>query len=86
MLREFGGNRRCEPRNATDADGPVVLAESLGVELAHHTKDAIVEKTPIATGNSRLGGSEYLSQAAEGRTGVDVKCVNDSSVQFIDCD
>ena len=45
-----------------------------------HTKDAIVEKTPIATGNSRLGGSEYLSQAAEGRTGVDIKRVNDSLI------
>jgi hypothetical protein len=55
MLREFGGDGRCGPRSATDADGPVVLAEPLGVELAHHTENAIVEQTSIATGNSRLG-------------------------------
>ena len=39
MLREFGGDGRGGPRSTTDADGPVVLAEPLGVELAddaHH--------------------------------------------------
>jgi hypothetical protein len=80
MLRKFGGDGRCGPRSATDADGPVGLPEPLGVELAHDTKNAIVEQTPVATGNSRLGGAEDLSQAAERRSGVNVECVNDSLV------
>ena len=86
MLREFGGDGRCGSRSATDADGPVVLAEPLGVELAHHTENATVEQTPVATGDGRLGGSEDLSQAAERRSGVEVKRVNDSSVQKIKAD
>ena len=80
LLRKFGGDRRCRTRPATDADDPVVLAEPLGIELAHYTKNAIVEQTPVATGNSRLGGSEDLSQAAERRSGVDIKRVNDSLI------
>ena len=86
MLGKFGSDGRCGARGATDADGPVVLAEPLGVELAHHTKNAIVEQTPVATGDSRLGGSEDLSQAAERCSRVEVKRVNDSSVQDIKVD
>jgi hypothetical protein len=80
MLREFGGDGRCGPRSATDADGPVELAEPLGVELADNTKDATVEQTPVAPGDGRLGGSEDLSQATKRRSGVDVERLNDSSV------
>jgi hypothetical protein len=43
MFRELGGDGRCGPRSATDADGPVKLAEPLGVELADNTQDASVE-------------------------------------------
>ena len=86
MLRQFGGDGRCGPRSTADADGPVVLAEPLGVELADNTKNAIVEQTPVATGNSRLGGSEDLSQAAERRSGVNVKGMNNPTVQIIKSD
>ena len=86
MLCEFGGDGRCGPRSATDADRPVVLAEPLGIELANNTQDATVEQTPIATGDGRLGGPEDLSQATERRSGVDVKRMNDSSVQEINID
>jgi hypothetical protein len=80
MLCEFGGDGRCGPRSAADADGPIRLAEPLRVELAHNTQGAIVEQTPVATGNGLLGGSEDLSQAAERRSGVDVESLDDSSV------
>ena len=85
MLREFGGDGRRGPRSATDADGPVGLAEPLGVELADNTQDATVEQMPVATGDGLLGGSEDLSQAAERRSGVDVKRLDDPSVQYINC-
>ena len=83
MLREFGGDGRCGPRSASDADGPVGLAEPLGVELADNAQDATVEQTPVATGDGLLGGSEDLSQSAERRSGVDVERLDDSSVQWV---
>ena len=43
MLRQFRGDGGCGPRSATDADGPVGLVDPLGVELAHHAKNASVE-------------------------------------------
>ena len=83
MLCQFGGGGRCGPRSATDADGPVGLAEHLGVELADNTKGATVEQTAVATRDGLLGGSEDLSQAAERRSGVDVESLDDPSVQDI---
>ena len=81
MLREFGGNGRCGARGAADADGPVGLAEPLGVELTDHTQNAFVEQAPVATGDGLLGGPEHFGQAAERRSRVDVKSMDDPSVQ-----
>jgi hypothetical protein len=80
MLGQFGGDGRCGSRSATDADGPVGLAEPLGVELADNTQDPGVEQASVTTGNGLLGGSEDLGQAAERRTGVDVESLDDPSV------
>src|SRR5580658_234738 len=84
MVRELGGDGRGGPGSATDPDGPVGLAEPLGVELADHSQDSTVEQTPIATGDGLLGGSENLSQAAERGSGVDIERLDDPSVQLID--
>ena len=80
MLRQFGSDGRCGPRSATDADGPVRLAEPLGVELADNTQYATVKQTPVATGDGLLGRSKDLSQAAERGSGLDVKGMDDPSV------
>jgi hypothetical protein len=83
MLREFGGDGRCGPRSATDADGPVVLAEPLGVELADDAHHVLVEQTAVAAGDGLLGGSEDLGQSVEGSSGVDVESLDDPSIQCI---
>ena len=80
MLRESGGDGRRGPRSATDADGPVSLAELLGVELADNTQDATVEQTPVAAGDGLLGGSQDPGQSAERGSGVDVESLDDPSV------
>ena len=80
MLGEFGGDGRGGPRSTTDADGPVVLAEPLGVELADDPHDVIVEETPVSAGDGLLGGSEDLGQSTKRRSGVDVESLDDPSV------
>jgi hypothetical protein len=72
MLGEFGGDGRCGSRSATEAHGPVGLANSLRVELADDAQDAVIEEAPVATGDSLFGGSDDCGQATERRSRVDV--------------
>ena len=80
MLGQFGGHRRGRTRGTADADGPVRSAEPLGIELADDSHDTAVEQPPVATGDGLLGGSEYLRQATERSSGIEVKSLDDLPV------
>ena len=81
MLGQSGGDGRCGPRSAADADRPVGPAEPLGIELADDPHDVTVEQPPVAAGDGLLGGSEDLGQSTERRSGIDVEGLDDPSVQ-----
>ena len=84
VLGELGRNARSRAGSASEADGPVGLAEPLGIELADHPNDPTIEQPSVPAGDRLFGGPEDFGQPAERRPRIDVESMDDPSVKRVD--